>query len=378
MINVENLRKHGYTVQWYLTDVAKYLALWSVHRASEKYGFNYVLGGGTALNDTYFPRERRRFSRDIDLFLVNIEPTRFLNYVNLCLKEAGYFKTLDVIGRDVVVQGLIYEGVRRNNVVFKFRTSMPPNFPFGRKLTDILPATIKREREFNKWYMENKKKLPKTYEIEVTIFRGEKPHAHDFVEKQYSLPILGFTDWINLPSPFSINTFSLEDLVASKFDAIVSGMVAKGFISGKITGRRTVKVRDVYDVTLAFYGKLYSKEKLLESLSKLNLDVRYSVKAIRLSMLQTLIEPTMFRSLVEVVPSLRGNLKSWVTMVLEAYNETLNIHEHTPEDYIAYEIVTNRTVNLAYVKRKFGFSKSQLTHIMSKLEKLGFIKNRGV
>jgi hypothetical protein len=53
LISDETLRSHGYTLQWYLTDVAKYLALWSISEASREHGFTYVLGGGTGLNDIF-------------------------------------------------------------------------------------------------------------------------------------------------------------------------------------------------------------------------------------------------------------------------------------------------------------------------------------
>ncbi len=372
LTDARGLEGYGYTVQWYLTDIAKYLALWSISKASEKHGFTYVLGGGTALNDIYFPRHRRRFSRDLDLYLVNINPNEFLTRVNEILEQSRYYQVLNVVGAKVVVQGLVYEGVRRNNVIYKFRLKLPSIFHSGLKLADILPSEIKRRKEFNRWYMKNKENLPRIYEIEVAIFRGERRYAHPLQNRVYELPVRSITDWINLPSPCQITVFSLEDLLASKIEGIISGLVARRIIPGKVTGRRTVKVRDVYDVVVAFLEELYSKEKLLKSLEALKIDLRYALKAIRLAMLQTVIDPNKYREITELIPSMRGKLRDWISMVLEAYEKTLALYEHTPEDYIAYKLVLGEKVSSSEVKRRFDISNAQLSHILSMLEEMGF------
>ncbi len=372
LINVGELEKYGYTIQWYLTDVAKYIALWSISQASKEYGFNYVLGGGTAINDVYFPSRRRRFSRDIDLYLVDVESTRFLEYVNKVLESEHYYKVIDVIGYNATVQGFTYDGVRRNSVAYKFRLELPPSIHSGLKLTDILPYEVKRRDEFNKWVMENKHRLPRIYEIEVSVFRGEKRYANPVLQHPYELPIRSITEWIRVPDVFTVNVFSLEDLVASKIEGIVSGLVARGVFPGKVTGRRTIKSRDIYDVTIVFLDNLCDKRKLVKSLTTLNLDIKYALKAVRLAMLYALININIYRELTEIVPTLRKNLQKWVTMVLEAYEKTLEFTEQTPEDYIAYKLALGEEVDTKEVKRKFNISSPQVTHILSKLEKLGF------
>lgn len=372
MIDTEILRNYNYTFQWYLTDVAKYLALWSISKASEKHGFTYVLGGGTALNDIYFPRHRRRFSRDLDLYLIDINPNELLAHINEVLSQSGYYQVLDIMEAKIIVQGLVYEGVRRKNIVYKFRLMLPSTFSSGLKLTDILPPEVKKEKEFNRWYMENKENLPRIYEIEVTVFRGKRRYAHPLQNRLYELPVRDITDWINLPNPYPVTVFSLEDLLANKIEGIISGLIARKVIPGKITGRRTIKVRDVYDIVIAFLEELYNKEKLLKSLETLNIDLRYALKATRLAMLQTLIDPNKYREITELIPSMRGKLREWISMVLEAFEKTLALYEHTPEDYIAYKLVLGEEVSSSEIKKRFNISSAQLSHILSKLEKIGF------
>ena len=372
MIDTEILRNYNYTFQWYLTDVAKYLALWSISKASEKHGFTYVLGGGTALNDIYFPRHRRRFSRDLDLYLIDINPNELLAHTNEVLSQSGYYQVLDIMEAKIIVQGLVYEGVRRKNIVYKFRLMLPSTFSSGLKLTDILPPEVKKEKEFNRWYMENKENLPRIYEIEVTVFRGKRRYAHPLQNRLYELPVRDITDWINLPNPYPVTVFSLEDLLANKIEGIISGLIARKVIPGKITGRRTIKVRDVYDIVIAFLEELYNKEKLLKSLETLNIDLRYALKATRLAMLQTLIDPNKYREITELIPSMRGKLREWISMVLEAFEKTLALYEHTPEDYIAYKLVLGEEVSSSEIKKRFNISSAQLSHILSKLEKIGF------
>ncbi len=372
MIDTEILRNYNYTFQWYLTDVAKYLALWSISKASEKHGFTYVLGGGTALNDIYFPRHRRRFSRDLDLYLIDINPNELLAHTNEVLSQSGYYQVLDIMEAKIIVQGLVYEGVRRNNIVYKFRLMLPSTFSSGLKLTDILPPKVKKEKEFNRWYMENKENLPRIYEIEVTVFRGKRKYAHPLQNRLYELPVRDITDWINLPNPYPVTVFSLEDLLANKIEGIISGLVARKVIPGKITGRRTIKVRDVYDIVIAFLEELYNKEKLFKSLETLNIDLRYALKATRLAMLQTLIDPNKYREITELIPSMRGKLREWISMVLEAFEKTLALYEHTPEDYIAYKLVLGEEVSSSEIKKRFNISSAQLSHILSKLERIGF------
>lgn len=372
MTELENIAKHGYSLQWYLTDIAKYLALWSISEASRKYGFKYVLGGGTGLNDIYFPRNLRRFSRDIDLYLINVGAGEFTKYVNLCLKNREYYRTVGIGKYEAVIQGLTYKGVRGNNTVYKFRIAAPKQIMGGRKIPDILPFTVKKSKGFNKWWLENKHKLPRVYEIEVTVFKGEKTHANPLEEKIYKNPAINLTKWIELPPPFTVTVFALEDLLASKVEAILSGLISKGVLSGKIGGRRTVKVRDVYDLTIAFLVKNYSREKLVNSLNGLNIDLKYGIKSVRLVMLQTLIDPNKFRELVEYVPHLRGKLREWVSIVLTAYSNTLELCEQTPEDYMAYKIVVGEKIRRKDVIAKFRISEPQVTHVINKLEKLGF------
>jgi hypothetical protein len=53
--------------------------------------------------------------------------------------------------------------------------------------------------------------------------------------------VRSITSWINLPNPYDVKVFSLEDLLANKIEGIISGMVARGIITGRVTGRRTIK-----------------------------------------------------------------------------------------------------------------------------------------
>ena len=368
------LKSYGYTLQWYLTDIAKYLALWSISEASERYGFSYVLGGGTALNDIYFPKHKRRFSRDIDLYLVNTPPMKFTDHINTVLRDSGYYREISVLNSSVIAQGLIYEGVERNNITFKFRLMLPSSVSSGIKFTDIVPGEVKEKAEFSKWYMEMKNSLPRVYEVEVTVFTGEKRYVHEICEKTYDLPVRNITDWINLPEPYYVKVFAVEDLLASKIEGIISAMVAKGVVKGKITGRREVKSRDIYDIVIAFLDDVYDRNRLLRSLEALNIDSRYAFKAIRLAMLQTLVDVNKHMELVEFVPSMRGRLRDWVYMVLEAYEKTLLIYDQTPDDYIAYKLVLDEEIDVEEVKRRFNISSSQISHILSKLEKLGIYK----
>jgi predicted nucleotidyltransferase component of viral defense system len=376
LISDETLRSYGYTIQWYLTDAAKYLALWGISEASKEYGFTYVLGGGTGLNDIYFPSHVRRFSRDLDLYLVDIAPEEFCKYINTVLERSRYYQEINVLGANLVTQGFIYEGITRNNAIYRFRLMLPSSISLGLKIANIIPANVKKRGEFNKWYMENKNRLPRVYEIEVAIFRGERKYANPIQEKIYDLPARGITGWINLPDPYRVKVFSLEDLLANKIEGIISGMVARGIVTGGITGRRAIKARDIYDVVIAFSEELYIKEKLARSLDILNIDMIYAVKAIRLAMLQAAIDPNKYREIVGLAPSMRGRLRDWVSMVLKAYEKTLSLHDHTPEDYIAYKLVLNEEIKRNEIERRFNISRAQISHIFSKLEKLGFLTTR--
>ncbi|MCD6324078.1 MAG: nucleotidyl transferase AbiEii/AbiGii toxin family protein [Desulfurococcales archaeon] len=373
MIDFNELRGRGYTVQWYLTDIAKYLALWGISQAAATHGFTYVLGGGTALNDLYFPRSRRRFSRDLDLYFLSVESSKFLKYVNACLKDSGYFREIDVVGEGVVVQGLTYEGVRRSNAVYRFRIALPPDVHAGLKLTDVLPYSVKGRAGFDEWYLRSKGGLPRIYQVEVTVFRGVRRNANPVEVIEYELPVIDMPCWMDLPPPYAVTVFSLEDLIANKVEAVISGLTAKGLLEGEVTGRRTVKVRDVYDLVVAFLHKLYDKDKLFASLDALNIDVKYAAKAIRLAMLQTIIDPNKHRELTEIVPSLKGDLPGWVSMVLEAYEGTMDLCGPTPEDYLARKAVLGEKVDIDEVISVFNISRPQATHVLSKLERYGFL-----
>jgi len=95
-------------------------------------------------------------------------------YINTALERSRYYREINVLEANLIAQGFIYEGLIRNNAVYRFRFMLPSSISSGLKIADILPADVKERSEFNKWYMENKDKLPRVYEIEVTIFRGKE------------------------------------------------------------------------------------------------------------------------------------------------------------------------------------------------------------
>jgi len=91
---------------------------------------------------------------------------------------------------------------------------------------------------------------------------------------------------------------------------------------------------------------------------------------------ETVIDPNKYREIVELTPSMRGRLRDWVSMALKAYEKTLSLHDHTPEDYIAYKLALNEEIERSEIERRFNISRAQISHILSKLEKLGFPTTR--
>jgi hypothetical protein len=68
--------------------------------------------------------------------------------------------------------------------------------------------------------------------------------------------VRSITGWINLPNPYHVKVFSLEDLLANKIEGIISGMVARGLITGRVTGRKTIKAVAELAISLNISGYL--------------------------------------------------------------------------------------------------------------------------
>jgi len=366
-IDPAEIERQGYTIQWFITDIAKYIILQTISKASEIYGFNYVLGGGSCLNDIYFPRRYRRFSRDIDLYMVDLSPHDFVLYLNNVLRGTGMYREHVVFGEKLVTQGFIYVGETRLNHVYKYRMELPQSIGCGLKLSDIIPYRIKRLREFNKWWMEHKSRLPRIYEIEVSVFKGRRPYAHPVETRDYLIDFLEKRGY----KPVSVRVFSLEDLVAGKIEGIVSAFVSRGFLKGRVTGRRELKPRDIYDLAIVFSNKMYSREKIIKSIDTLRLDIMVALKALRLVLLHSLCNPQLYYRLLAIAPHLRGNIEFWIETLYRAYHSTLDIMDHTPDDYIVYILITKGKIDREAVKKRFKISDPQITKIIHRLEELG-------
>ncbi len=165
--------------------------------------------------------------------------------------------------------------------------------------------------------------------------------------------------------------FSIEDLVAGKIEGIVSASVSRGFIKGRITGRRELKPRDIYDLAIVFSNRMYEKEKIVKSIDTLNLDLTTAIKFLRLALLHSLCNPQIYYRLLAVAPQLRNNIESWIEILYKAYRNTLDIIDHTPEDYIAYTLITEGKIDRRIIRGKFGISEPQITRIMHRLDELG-------
>ncbi len=369
-IDLEKMYKYGYTIQWIITDIAKHYILDTLSNASKYYGFKYVLGGGTGLNDIYFPENFRRFSRDIDLYLVDVKPQVLLNHLNNVLMNNGLYREYSVLGKRVVTQGFMYFRETRLNHVYKFRIELSQDIGCGYKFSTIVPVSVRRAREFTKWWMDHKDYLPRVYEVEVSVFKGLRPYAHSIENRLYST-IASISYGLK---PVSVNVFSIEDIVAGKIEGVVSAFVYRGFIGGRVTGRRELKPRDIYDLAIVFSKKLCSIEKLLESIDVLELDRVVAFKALRLALLYSLCSPDVYMRLLHTAPCIRNNVEAWVNMIQTAYTNTLDAADYTPDDYIAYTIINYGEIDREYIRKKFKISDSQITRILHRLEQLGISK----
>ncbi len=122
--------------------------------------------------------------------MAKLDPDKFVSYLNNILKEIGLYKEIEVLGEKLVTQGFVYSGETRPNYIFRYRIELQPELGCGLKISNIVSPRIKGSREFNKWWIRHKKKLPRVYEVEVTIFKGIRPYVHPIESRKYIIDFL--------------------------------------------------------------------------------------------------------------------------------------------------------------------------------------------